>query len=173
LPSPSAPFREYLCERRLHDDDYNLAITGLSVAICLFIGTIEVLGLLPTELHLRGRFWTNMAGFNINAAGFIIVGVFVVTWAAALLSGASGRWRRGGAGSSPRTVRETWTGRPASSRPTKTRTSMTPGRRSRMVAITPQRSPDRRYRDFVGMRGEIVARCGHVRPPKTSAQQAL
>ncbi len=32
---------------------YNLAITGLSVAICFFIGTIEVLGLLPTELHFR------------------------------------------------------------------------------------------------------------------------
>ena len=31
---------------------YNLAITGLSVAICLFIGTIEVLGLLPMELTL-------------------------------------------------------------------------------------------------------------------------
>ena len=29
---------------------YNLAITGLSVAICFFIGTIEVLGLLPMEI---------------------------------------------------------------------------------------------------------------------------
>jgi nickel/cobalt transporter (NiCoT) family protein len=63
---------------------YNLAITGLSVAICFFIGTVEVLGLLPTELHLRGRFWDDMAGFNINTAGFVIVGMFVVVWAAAL-----------------------------------------------------------------------------------------
>ena len=63
---------------------YNLAITGLSVAICFFIGTIEVLGLLPMELHLRGQFWNDMAGFNINTAGFIIVGMFVVTWVAAL-----------------------------------------------------------------------------------------
>ena len=63
---------------------YNLAITGLSVAICFFIGTVEVLGLLPTELHLHGRFWDDMAGFNINTAGFIIVGMFVVTWLAAL-----------------------------------------------------------------------------------------
>ena len=30
---------------------YNLAITGLSVAICFFIGTIEILGLAPTELN--------------------------------------------------------------------------------------------------------------------------
>ena len=49
---------------------YNLAITGLSVFICFFIGTVEVLGLLPTELHLKGGFWTFMAGFNINVAGF-------------------------------------------------------------------------------------------------------
>jgi nickel/cobalt transporter (NiCoT) family protein len=63
---------------------YNLAITGLSVAICFVIGTIEVLGLLPMELHLNGSFWNVMANFNINTAGFIIVGMFVVTWAAAL-----------------------------------------------------------------------------------------
>jgi high-affinity nickel-transport protein len=62
---------------------YNLAITGLSVAICFFIGTVEVLGLLPAELHLHGRFWDDMAGFNINLAGFIIVGMFLVTWATA------------------------------------------------------------------------------------------
>ena len=43
---------------------YNLAITGLSVAICFFIGTIEVLGLLPTELHLHGGFWDVMAGLQ-------------------------------------------------------------------------------------------------------------
>ena len=63
---------------------YNLATTGLSVAICFFIGTIEILALLPTELHLHGRFWDEMAGFNINTAGFVIVGMFVVTWACAL-----------------------------------------------------------------------------------------
>jgi nickel/cobalt transporter (NiCoT) family protein len=64
---------------------YNLAITGLSVAICFFIGTIEVLGLLPTELGgLHGGFWSFMAGFDINKAGFVIVGMFVVCWAGAL-----------------------------------------------------------------------------------------
>ena len=34
---------------------YNLAITGLSVTICFFIGSIEILGLLPTELPPEGR----------------------------------------------------------------------------------------------------------------------
>ena len=47
------------------------------------IGTIELLGLLPSEMAAR-RFWTFMANFNINTAGFIIVGMFAVTWLVAL-----------------------------------------------------------------------------------------
>ena len=70
---------------------YNLAITGLSVSICFFIGTIEVLGLLPTELGgLHGGFWHYMEVFDINKAGFVIVGMFVVCW-----SGALAFWRFG------------------------------------------------------------------------------
>jgi nickel/cobalt transporter (NiCoT) family protein len=64
---------------------YNLAITGLSIAICFIIATIEVFGLLPTELHLQGSFWSFMENFNINTAGFFIVGTFVVTWVLALV----------------------------------------------------------------------------------------
>lgn len=64
---------------------YNLAITGLCVAIGLFIGTVEVLGLLPTELHFHGSSWDFMANFNINTAGFVIVGMFLVTWVGALM----------------------------------------------------------------------------------------
>jgi nickel/cobalt transporter (NiCoT) family protein len=63
---------------------YNLTITGLSVFVALFIGTIEILGLLASEFNLTGGFWDVMANFNINRAGFIIVGVFVVTWIVAL-----------------------------------------------------------------------------------------
>ena len=33
-------------------------------------------------------FWRFMANFNINTAGFVIVGVFIVTWVIAL-----GYWR--------------------------------------------------------------------------------
>ncbi|MEI7860520.1 MAG: HoxN/HupN/NixA family nickel/cobalt transporter [Acidimicrobiales bacterium] len=64
---------------------YNLTITMLSVVICFFVGTIEVLGLLPHELHLSGPFWDYMAGFNLDAAGYVIVGLFVATWAVALI----------------------------------------------------------------------------------------
>ena len=63
---------------------YNLTITGLSVFVAFFIGTIELLGLLGQELNLSGGFWSFMANFDINKAGFVIVGVFVLTWAVAL-----------------------------------------------------------------------------------------
>ena len=64
---------------------YNLTITGLSVFVALFIGTIEIVGLVAQETNLSGGFWTILEGFNINRAGFIIVGIFVVTWVVALL----------------------------------------------------------------------------------------
>jgi nickel/cobalt transporter (NiCoT) family protein len=63
---------------------YNLTITGLSVFVAFFIGTTELLGLLGQEFNLSGGFWGFMSTFNINKAGFVIVGVFVLTWAVAL-----------------------------------------------------------------------------------------
>ncbi len=63
---------------------YNLTITGLSVFVALFIGTVEMLGLLGQEANLSGSVWTFFENFNINTAGFVIVGVFVVTWVVAL-----------------------------------------------------------------------------------------
>ena len=63
---------------------YNLTITGLSVFVALFIGTIEILGLIGSEYDLTGGFWAFMANFDINKAGFVIVGIFVLTWAVAL-----------------------------------------------------------------------------------------
>ena len=70
---------------------YNIIITGLSVAIAVFIGTIELFGLLGSKLGLRGGFWDYTSNFDINQAGFIIVGLFVATWVVALLV-----WRFGG-----------------------------------------------------------------------------
>jgi high-affinity nickel-transport protein len=63
---------------------YNLTITGLSVFVAFFIGTIEILGLLGAELNLTGGFWSFMGHFDLNKAGFFIVGIFVLTWAVAL-----------------------------------------------------------------------------------------
>ena len=63
---------------------YNLTITGLSVFVAFFVGAVEVLGLIAQQAHLSGGFWGFMRDFNINSAGFVIVGMFVLTWAVAL-----------------------------------------------------------------------------------------
>jgi len=63
---------------------YNLTITGLSVFVAFFIGTIEILGLIAQEANFNSGFWSFMQNFNINKAGFVIVGMFILTWAVAL-----------------------------------------------------------------------------------------
>jgi high-affinity nickel-transport protein len=69
---------------------YNLVITGLSIGAAFIVGTIEILGILTTEAHLSGGFWSVMANFNINVAGFCIAGLFIGVWAVALTY-----WRMG------------------------------------------------------------------------------
>jgi nickel/cobalt transporter (NiCoT) family protein len=63
---------------------YNITITGLSVMIALVIGTVELAGLVSEELGARGSFWRWLQNININELGFVIVGLFVATWAIAL-----------------------------------------------------------------------------------------
>ena len=50
----------------------------------VFIGAIGVLDLLGQDGNLTGSGWAWLENFNINTAGFVIVGVFILTWAAAL-----------------------------------------------------------------------------------------
>jgi high-affinity nickel-transport protein len=64
---------------------YNITITGLSVVVALLIGSMELLGLLAEQFGWSGGFWGWLGGVDLNAIGFVIVGLFVVTWAGALL----------------------------------------------------------------------------------------
>jgi high-affinity nickel-transport protein len=64
---------------------YNITITGLSVAVALIIGTVELLGLLAQQLQLTGGFWDWVSGLDLNVIGFLIVGLFVVTWIGAMV----------------------------------------------------------------------------------------
>jgi nickel/cobalt transporter (NiCoT) family protein len=43
-----------------------------------------VLGLLAQDGNLSGAGWAWLQNFNINTAGFVIVGVIVLTWIVAL-----------------------------------------------------------------------------------------
>ncbi len=64
---------------------YNIVITGLSVLVAIFIGGLEIAQVFANQLNLTGGFWSYASRFNINRAGFIIVGIFVGVWAFALL----------------------------------------------------------------------------------------
>jgi high-affinity nickel-transport protein len=61
---------------------YNLTITLVSVVVAVLIGGIELLGLLGERLSLSGWFWQAIGGLNnnLNALGFLIIGVFVAAW---------------------------------------------------------------------------------------------
>ena len=63
---------------------YNITITGLSVMVALVIGTIELAGIFAQHLNATGPFWVWVENIDINTLGFMIVGMFVVTWAVAL-----------------------------------------------------------------------------------------
>jgi nickel/cobalt transporter (NiCoT) family protein len=72
---------------------YNITITAISVVVALLVGGIEGLGLLADQLHLAGAFWNAIGSLNDNFGmiGYVIVGVFVVSW---LLSAAIYRFKR-------------------------------------------------------------------------------
>ena len=61
---------------------YNITVTGLSVAVALGIGGIEVLQVLSDRLSLDGGVWSAISGVDFGALGYAMVGLFVVTWAA-------------------------------------------------------------------------------------------
>jgi nickel/cobalt transporter (NiCoT) family protein len=63
---------------------YNLAITGLSVAVALLIGGIELLAVLADELSLTGGLWDVVTGIDLNLIGYLVVALFVLTWAIAV-----------------------------------------------------------------------------------------
>jgi high-affinity nickel-transport protein len=63
---------------------FNIVITGLSVAVALLIGTIELAGLLAQKLGAQGGFWRWLEHINLNTVGFVVVGMFVATWAIAI-----------------------------------------------------------------------------------------
>jgi nickel/cobalt transporter (NiCoT) family protein len=76
---------------------YNITITGLSVAVALVIGSVELLGLFADQFGWRGAFWNWINNLDLNAVGYFVVGIFVFTWAVAVLV-----WRYG-------RIEEKWT----------------------------------------------------------------
>lgn len=63
---------------------YNIIITGLSVSVAFFVGGLEIAQVFAGQLNLTGGFWDYANRFNLNSAGYFIVGSFVVVWAVGL-----------------------------------------------------------------------------------------
>lgn len=64
---------------------YNLTITSISVAVALFIGTIELVGVVADQASIVSGPLAAIASFPLDNAGFVIVGFFIIAWIAAVL----------------------------------------------------------------------------------------
>src|SRR3954467_4181640 len=69
---------------------YNITVTALSVAVALLIGTVELVSILAEKLSIDSGPLAWIAGLDLNHVGFVIVGLFVLTWVVALVI-----WRYG------------------------------------------------------------------------------
>jgi nickel/cobalt transporter (NiCoT) family protein len=78
---------------------YNLTVTGLSVAVALLVGATELLSVLADRLGLSGGVWSLVSSLDLNVVGYVVVGMFLATWALALAV-----WRFGG-------IEERWSAR--------------------------------------------------------------
>ncbi|MDN7429111.1 HoxN/HupN/NixA family nickel/cobalt transporter [Burkholderia sp. AU45388] len=74
-------------ERPLRKIYYNMTITLVSIVVALVIGGIEALGLLADKLGLKGVFWDAIGTLsdNFGLLGYIIIGIFVLSWIASFL----------------------------------------------------------------------------------------
>jgi high-affinity nickel-transport protein len=72
---------------------YNMTITILSIVVAFMVGSIEGLGLLADRFELHGTFWNAIVRLNDNfgTVGYVIVGIFVLSWA---ISTAVYKWKR-------------------------------------------------------------------------------
>jgi high-affinity nickel-transport protein len=69
---------------------YSITVTGLSVAVALLIGTIELVTVAAGRLSLSGQPWDFVSTIDMNMVGYAIVALFALTWVVAL-----GVWRFG------------------------------------------------------------------------------
>jgi nickel/cobalt transporter (NiCoT) family protein len=60
---------------------YNITVTSLSVTVALLIGMIELLQVAAAKLSLNGGFWMFLANLNFGNIGYLVVGLFIATWA--------------------------------------------------------------------------------------------
>jgi high-affinity nickel-transport protein len=89
---------------------YNITITGLSVAVALIIGGIELLSILVDQLPITSGPLHWLGTLNLNFVGYAIVVLFVLTWLVALavwrLARIEERWTPQAEAASPSRMRQ-------------------------------------------------------------------
>jgi nickel/cobalt transporter (NiCoT) family protein len=63
---------------------YNLVITGLSAAVAMLIGSIELIGVLHDKAGLADPVTGWISRISLNNVGFVVVGLFLAVWIAAV-----------------------------------------------------------------------------------------
>lgn len=63
---------------------YNLTVTGLSVAVAFVIGTVELVGVLHDDAGWSNPVTDWVSGIGLGNVGFVVVGLFVLTWVTAV-----------------------------------------------------------------------------------------
>lgn len=72
---------------------YNLSVTGLSVIVALFVGTIELVSIVTGRLlHIHTGIWGTIQDLDFQTMGYAIAGLFVVAWVASAAIWRLGRW---------------------------------------------------------------------------------
>ncbi len=83
---------------------YNVTTTGLSVAVALVIGSIELLQVFAGVLGLDGGFFRAVAKIDFADLGYVVVGLFLVAWGCSIVAwkcGPGAGYGRPGAGEHP------------------------------------------------------------------------
>jgi nickel/cobalt transporter (NiCoT) family protein len=70
---------------------YNITVTGLSVAVALIIGSIELISILTEETGITSGPLAAIANLNLDLVGYTIVALFVITWVVAAMIWKYGR----------------------------------------------------------------------------------
>ncbi|WFU31714.1 HoxN/HupN/NixA family nickel/cobalt transporter [Bradyrhizobium brasilense] len=73
---------------------YNLTLTTVSVVVAIFIGGLEVLGLVRDRLGLNDGVWSVVRSLNshMDDLGYIVVAIFVASWICSALLYHFGRY---------------------------------------------------------------------------------
>jgi high-affinity nickel-transport protein len=70
---------------------YNITVTGLSVAVALIIGSIELVSILTEKTGITSGPLAAIANLNLDLVGYTIIALFVITWVLALIIWKYGR----------------------------------------------------------------------------------